>query len=228
MSDGKIIVIDGACDGVGKSEQLKLLTKKLINANYKVVTHHFPTKDKPQGILPIKYLNGDFGSRDENDPLFVNALFAIDRSVTWNEELREKYNNGSIILLDRYTTSSLIYQGAEYKTEEEKISFISNVTKLEYENLKIGIPDIVIFLYAPYDVIKMLRIKRNSKKDIFEEDEEYLKKVWENSLFVAKYLNWDIIDCMDKNRLKSIEEINDEIATVLEQKLQLKINRTLK
>ena len=42
-----------------------------------------------------------------------------------------------------------------------------------------------------------------------------MKKVYDNALFVAKYLNWTIIDCSDGNKMKSIEQIHEEIKKVL-------------
>ena len=46
---GKLIVIEGACDGIGKSTQYNLIKKKLENDGYDVVSHHFPTYDSVQG-----------------------------------------------------------------------------------------------------------------------------------------------------------------------------------
>ena len=46
MKKGRIIVIEGACDGIGKSTQYNLLKEKLGD---KVITHHFPTYNSYQG-----------------------------------------------------------------------------------------------------------------------------------------------------------------------------------
>ena len=41
---GKLIVIEGSCDGVGKSTQYKLLIDRLINEKeYDITSHHFPS-----------------------------------------------------------------------------------------------------------------------------------------------------------------------------------------
>ena len=55
---GKIIVIEGACDGIGKSTQSKLLEQFLIENNIKVKFHHFPTYNSKQGALVEEYLKG--------------------------------------------------------------------------------------------------------------------------------------------------------------------------
>ena len=42
MKKGKLIVIEGACDGIGKSTQLELLKEHLEKEHEKNATHHFP------------------------------------------------------------------------------------------------------------------------------------------------------------------------------------------
>ena len=46
-----------------------------------------------------------------------------------------------------------------------------------------------------------------------------MKKVYDNAIFVADYLNWDKIDCSNKyNQMKSIQEIHKEIYTLVKRK----------
>ena len=80
--NGKIIVIEGACDGIGKSTQYNLL-KKELEKNGNVITHHFPSYDTSQGRGVECYLNGEFGEIKNLSPYFVNNLYAYDRAVTW-------------------------------------------------------------------------------------------------------------------------------------------------
>jgi len=112
MEKGKLIVIEGACDGMGKSTQFELLRKRLETDNLEIVHHHFPSYNTYQGRPVEKYLNGEYGNPKDLSPYFINSLYAIDRSITWMETLKQSYDEGKIILLDRYTTSSLIYQSA--------------------------------------------------------------------------------------------------------------------
>ena len=114
--EGKLIVIEGACDGIGKTTQFKLLKKYLEDNGYNVCSHHFPTYDSKQGKLTEYYLNGDFGNPNDLSPYLVNSIYAVDRAITWNDKLKEAYYSGDIILLDRYTTSSLIYQSSDRKS----------------------------------------------------------------------------------------------------------------
>ena len=221
MKKGRLIVIEGASDGIGKTTQYNLLKEKLISEDSHITSHHFPSYDTYQGKPVEEYLKGNFGNPDNLSPYFINSLYAIDRAITWHTSLKESFEKGDIILLDRYTSSSLIYQSALIEDEEEKKKFIDYVTDFEYEKLGIKKPDSVIFLSAPFEVVNEMRRKRKLEKgeavegDIHENNLEFLKKVYDSAIFVAKYLNWDIIDCSDGNKMKSPEEIHEEIIKLI-------------
>lgn len=211
----KLIVIEGACDGVGKSTQFQLLCDRLRQEGFNVASHHFPSYDTYQASPVEHYLKGEYGLPNELSPYFINSLYALDRAITWQVKLKNLYDQNNLIVLDRYTTSSLIYQSSLIEDENQKKAFIDYVMDFEYNKLQIQKPDKVIFLYAPFELIQNLRNKRQSndgiQNDIHEKDVKYLKKTYDNAVFVAKYLNWTIIDCYSDNKMKSIEEIHEEI-----------------
>lgn len=213
--NGKIIVIEGTSDGIGKTTQYELLKQKLINDEDNIVTHHFPSYGKAQGKLVELYLEGKFGERKDLNPYFIGNLYAIDRAITWNNELKKEYENGKTILLDRYTTSNLIYQSVFFDNVEDKKEFIDFIEDFEYNKLGIRRPDKVIFLYVPFDLVQKMHKSRKENEgiinDIHERDLELMKKVHENSLFVAKYLNFEIINCSNNGELRTREDISEEI-----------------
>ena len=216
MSKGRIIVIEGALDGIGKTTQYNLLREKLGD---KVITHHFPSYNTYQGKGVEEYLSGNYGNISDLSPYFINNLYAYDRSVTWNTILKEKYEEGYTILLDRYTTSSIIYQSCLIEDIDKKKEFIDFVNDYEYNKLGIGKPDQVIFLTAPFDTVNELRNKRTQNEgisnDIHEKNIDFMKKVYGNAIFVADYLNWDKIECVNDNKLKEINEIHEEICKII-------------
>ena len=217
---GKLIVIEGACDGIGKTTQYKLLKKYLEDKGYNVCSHHFPTYDSKQGKLTEYYLNGDFGNPNDLSPYLVNSIYAVDRSITWNDKLKAAYDKGDIILLDRYTTSSLIYQSSLFDNEEDKKAFINYVTDYEYNKLGIKKPDKVIFLTADFDLVSSMRSKRKSndgvKNDVYERDSKLMKKIYDNAMFVSDYLDFDIVKCDLNGSLISIEDIHNEIKGIMD------------
>lgn len=220
MTKGKIIVIEGACDGIGKSTQYELLKKRLIASKKEVVSHHFPSYNTKQGFGVELYLKGDLGSPNQLSPYFVNSLYAYDRAITWYTSLKKEYEEKKTILLDRYTTSSLIYQSALIEDIEEKKAFIDYVCDFEYNKLQIPKPDKVIFLYADYNLVKGIRLKRKENEgisnDIHESNDEFLQKVYTNALFIADYLGWEKIKCDNGSTLKSIKEIHEMVYDIVE------------
>ncbi len=217
---GKLIVIEGACDGIGKTTQYNLLKKYLEEKGYNVCSHHFPSYNSKQGKLSEYYLNGDFGNPKDLSPYLVNSIYAIDRSITWNDKLKDAYFKGDIILLDRYTTSSLIYQSSLMDDYYEKKDFIDYVADYEYNKLGIKKPDKVIFLTADFNLVTDMRNKRKSndgvKKDVYERDVKLMKKVYDNSMFVAGYLDFDVVKCDLNGNLRSIEDIHNEIKSIID------------
>ena len=215
MNKGKIIVIEGSSDGIGKSTQLGLLKEHLIKEGYEVVNHHFPSYHTYHGVPVEKYLQGEYGKVSELSPYFINSLYAQDRAITWKTELEPLYNKGKIILLDRYTTSSLIYQSAVIEDIEERKAFIDYATDFEYNKLGIQKPDKVIFLTAPFDLVQSMRRARQNndgvQNDIHERDTAFLKKVYDNALFVADYLSFDIVECSTNDKMESPSEIHNKV-----------------
>ena len=49
--------------------------------------------------------------------------------------------------------------------------------------------------------------------DVHESDIEFMKKVYENALFVADYLGWDAVICDSNGQMRSIEDIHNDVMT---------------
>lgn len=221
---GKLIVIEGSCDGVGKSTQYKLLIDRLISEKeYNITSHHFPSYGTYQGRPVEEYLKGNFGNISELSPYFVNSLYAQDRAVTWLTGLKSEYDKGNLIILDRYTTSSLIYQSSNIEDKKEREEFINYVYNYEYHRLGIPEPDLVIFLHMPFENSRKLKAKRKDndgiKNDIHERDLEFMKRVSDTSTYIAKKYNWNFIECIENNNMRSIEDIHNDIYKIIKKKI---------
>lgn len=214
---GKLIVLEGASDGIGKTTQLEKLQAHLEADGAKISSHHFPTYYSYQGKGVEKYLAGEYGQPEKLSPYFINTLYAYDRAITWRIKLKQLYNKGRTILLDRYTTSSLIYQSVVFDTKQAKRDFIDYVIDFEYNKLKIQKPDLVFFLYAPFEFITKMRKNRTENagvaNDVYERDLALMRKIYDSSVFVAEYLGWNIINCAtsDGKKMRSVDSIHREI-----------------
>ena len=220
---GKLIVIEGSCDGVGKSTQYNLLINRLQEEGYNIVKHHFPSYGTYQGRPVEEYLIGNYGKISELSPYFVNSLYAQDRAITWETMLKHEYNKGGIIILDRYTTSSLIYQATSIDDNNKREEFIDFVYDYEYNKLNLPVPDIIIFLHVPFELAKSLKEKRKRETgvndDIHERDLDFMKKVSDTSIYIANKYNWDFIECSNNDEMLSIDEIHSKIYSLVKKKI---------
>lgn len=218
---GKIIVIEGT-DSSGKETQTEELYKKLKIEGYNVRKISFPNYKSP-ACEPVKmYLAGEFGETAlDINPYPISTMFAIDRYASYKKDWEDFYNNGGIIITDRYVQSNMIHQASKIESENEKNKFIKWLEDLEFD--KIGIPraNIVIFINMPLKFANELMKKRNNKitgkseKDIHEKDDIYMKKSYDNACKISKTRGWKEIKCEKENKLKSIEEISNDIYTVV-------------
>ena len=57
----------------------------------------------------------------------------------------------------------------------------------------------------------MSKKERNELPDEAEQDEEYLKRGEQAYLELANLYHYDIINCVKDNKIRSIEEINEDV-----------------
>ncbi len=215
MEKGKLIVMEGACDGVGKTTQYNILMDKLKSEGFEIFNYHFPSYGTKRGEKVEKFLRGEYGSPKDLSPYFINDLYADDRKETWYEIIKPQFEMGKLILLDRYTTSSIIYQSAFLENESEKLKFMNYVEEREYARNGIKRPDMVIFLTADFGLITRLRSERKGNEgisqDVFERDLEIQRKIYDTSSLACQYLDWEKICCDNDEGLKDPESIHKDI-----------------
>lgn len=212
---GKIIVVESNTDGAGKQTQTEEIYKYLKEKGKKVVKFSFPNYNSDSSYFVKKYLNGEFGDDAKNINAYIaSTFFAIDRYLTYIKEIKKYYDEDYYILMDRYVTSNIIYQAAKMENKMQIDEFINWNKELEYNKYNLPKPDYVIFLYMDLKESEKLRKNRKAKlegKDIHEQNDEYLKKVSDNSLYICETEKWIKIECVKKGRLKEILEIKEEI-----------------
>ena len=218
----RLVVIEGACDGIGKTTQFQLLRNRFQKEGEEVISHHFPSYGTYHGEAVSRYLKGEFGAIKELSTYFVHNLYAMDRAVTWYTKLKKEYEEGKLILLDRYTTSSLIYQSSLFENLLDVKDFVRYVEDLEYQKLGIQKPDCVIFLHAPFDLVTRMREERKDNEgvtnDIHESDLDFMRRVYYTGMFLADYLNWNKVSCEENNSLRSIQDIHEDIYRLVRKK----------
>lgn len=211
MARGKLIVIESGIDGSGKSIQFKLLYDKLQEEGFNVHKVKFPDYESESSALVRMYLEGDFGENPQDINLYaVSAFYAVDRFASYQLKWKELYDNGAIILADRYTTSNMVYQAAKISNRELQKEYLEWLRDLEFNKFALPEPDLVIFLDMP-PRFSFEFIQNRAEQDIHERDQDYLLSTYQHAVGIARNYNWFIVNCEKEGELRSIENIHQEI-----------------
>ena len=209
-----LIVIDGL-DGSGKATQTELLAKRLNEMGHKARTISFPDYKSDSSALVRMYLGGQLGSSpDAVNAYAASSFYAVDRIASYINTWHAYLDEYDVLIADRYTTSNIIHQMAKVE-ESERESFIDWLYDFEYDRLGLPEPNIVVFLDVDPAVSQKLLAGRyqgdESKKDIHERDFAYLMRCRASAEYAIDNLGWDRIDCTENGKMRSIEDINDDI-----------------
>ena len=214
---GKLFVIDGT-DASGKQTQLKKLQDRLEKENIKYRLVSFPNYNSPSSSLVKMYLSGEFGDNAKNiSPYVASTFFAADRYATFKKDLEEYYNNDGIILADRYTTANMVHQAGKIENKNEREKFLDWLWDYEFNLYKLPVPNKVFFLDMPPEyAFKLMENRENkftheSRKDIHERDKNHIIDSYNAACEVADKYNWTKIKCIKNNKLRTIDEIHEDI-----------------
>lgn len=210
-----LVVIEGV-DGSGKQTQSQMLGDRL-NEKFEIRRLTFPNYESETSALVKMYLGGQFGIRPESVNAYASSSFyAVDRIGSFLKDWHEDYEKGKFILCDRYTTSNAVHQAGKLEGREKDL-YLDWLFDYEYRLLGLPKPDLVFFLDVPPCVSRELMKNRNNKitgeteKDIHERSDDFMEKSYNNALYVAKKCGWYVVDCVKDGKLRSADDINDEI-----------------
>ena len=226
---GKLIVIEGT-DCSGKETQAKLLEKKLNESGIKAKHISFPKYETPTGkIIGTCYLGkkelcegvikeaGWFKEGASNvDSLVSSLYYAADRRYNI-KKIKELLEQGTTVILDRYTFSNMAHQGGKITSQEERFAFFKKIEILEFDILELPKPDLTILLYVPYLITLELQQHRQEALDQNEQDKKHLKRAEQTYLELKALYHFKIIECTTNGKMRSIESINKELETKVKQ-----------
>ncbi|MEF2837725.1 MAG: deoxynucleoside kinase [Oscillospiraceae bacterium] len=211
---GKLIVIEGT-DGSGKSTQFRLLTSRLEAENRAFQKLVFPQYSEPSSALIRMYLGGEFGTKPSDVNAYAaSAFYAVDRYASYKKVWGQWYEDGGLIVSDRYTTSNAVHQASKEPVEKQ-LEFLQWLYDFEYSKLGLPAPDLVIYLDVPTDFTEAMMRRReadtNTTADIHEQDLDYLATCRRTGKAAAEYYGWTVIQCVQDGKMRSIEDIHEEI-----------------
>jgi dTMP kinase len=196
VTRGKIIVIEGT-DKAGKSSQSRMLAEALKVSGKICVILDFPDYTTPIGMEIKAFLEG----KRDYLPEVKHLLFSANR---WEKkkEIESMLENGTIIVMNRYWQSNLVYGVANGMD----INWLLRLDK--------GLPkeDIVLVIL----VNPSMSAKRAEMQDAFESDIQLAASAYKNYLKFAKQYRWKIIDGS-----KSKEQVHQEIMKIIRKELKV-------
>jgi dTMP kinase len=214
---GKLFLIEGT-DCSGKATQSDLLVKRLKENGQDVELLSFPMYDTPTG----KIIGGPFLGKPSIcaswfsegapnvDPRVSSLYYTADRLYNLSK-ITNLLDLGINVILDRYTPSNMAHHGSKINDPDERLAFYKWIDELEYDSLKLPRPDKTYLLYMPHEYAEKLRASREETLDDNEKASEYLKKTAETYLEISKIYDFKVINCVTNDRIKTIEEINNEL-----------------
>jgi dTMP kinase len=201
---GLFITFEGG-EGCGKSTQSRLLLKKLEQQNVPVVLTHEPGGTALGNELRRTLKRKRDSSISSQAELF---LLAASRAQLVADVIRPALEEGKVVLCDRFTHSTMVYQGYGRGLDFTAINMVNNMAT---GNLN---PDLIIFLdISPEQGLA----RKRSLKDRFEqEDLSFHRRVRKGylKLAAAEPDRWLVIDAsLAKGKIAEI--IWDRVSQLL-------------
>jgi len=202
---GKFIVIEGI-DGCGKTTQINEISKWLPKSGLMPKGSKLIQTREPGGSLLGEKLRNLILDNDKNNQpssLAELLLYSADRAEHVSKIISPALNKDNWVISDRFSDSTLAYQGYGRNINHEIIKTIESIV-CQGES-----PDLTIFLeIAPEESIFR---RKNKLPDRMEaEGIKFLEKVNRGFKLIAQEKNWKIISAS-----QNIKTISDEIKEAL-------------
>ena len=217
---GKLIVFEGT-DGSGKSTQFRLVCEALRARGQEFRTMVFPRYQEESSALVRLYLGGKFGSHPSDVNAYAASTFyAVDRYAGYRQDWGGYYENGGLMVADRYTTSNAVHQASKLPPEERE-EFFRWLADFEYDRLGLPRPDAVLWMDMPVErSVENLRAREaatHTTADIHEVDTEYLRTCCGAAAQAAEFYGWRRVRCVDgAGQLRTMEDIHREVMEIVD------------
>lgn len=211
MSRGRFITIEGI-EGVGKSSNLGFVCELLEQAGHDVVTTR-----EPGGTPLAEQVRQVVLDSDDDVPALTELMLMFSaRSAHVEQLIRPALATGRWVVCDRFTDSTLAYQGGGRGLD---VALIRRLADAVHGDLW---PDLTLLLDAPV-ATGLARASRRSRPDRFErEDVAFFERVRAGylALATAEPARVRVIDAD-----QPLAEVRDSIAAELAPLLQAPCQR---
>ena len=190
------IVFEGG-DGSGKSTQAHVLSRRLRRSNIKVLRTH-----EPGGTSLGQALRRLLKSGEPMLPISELMLFEAARAQLVDKVIRPFLDEGGVVIADRFTSSTMTYQGYGRGLDHELIERLNREATGGLE------PDLTVLLDLP---VETALARKNSSADNFDDAPvDFHRKIRQGyvALAAADPSSWLVLDGQ-----RAPEELSQEIWT---------------
>jgi dTMP kinase len=161
------IVLEGI-DGSGTTTQVRRLVERLAALGHDAIATREPS-DGPVGklireVLEHRVVVPDAQGTRAPDWSTLALLFAADRADHTDRVIRPALERGQIVVSDRYTLSSLVYQSLTGGERQEPLAWLRTINQAAL------VPALVVVLEVGAEVAAKRRALRGGQPDLFELD----------------------------------------------------------
>lgn len=211
----RLITFEGG-DGTGKSTQLKLLADHLTAQGMACLTTREPGGTSLGQLFRQVLL--EVGKQNISSPTEL-FLYLADRAHHIQEVILAAFESGKIVLCDRYTDSTLAYQGYGRGIDLELLRRLNDIASRGVE------PDLTFLFDCPVEVGLSRTARRQAEdgtrsapEDRFEREKvEFHEKVRNGFLELAR-AEPDRIQVLDASR--SVQEVSENVRNIVARKLR--------
>ncbi len=213
MARGLLVVIEGI-DGSGTTTQAELVVEWLAARGHATVLTREPTGG-PVGRLIRqalrRELTNEAGASMSLDFRTMALLFAADRSDHNRRLIEPSLAAGKLVVSDRYTLSSLLYQSLTAPDGRDWLPWLRQINGTARK------PDLTVVLNVPAQAAAERRAQRGEASELYEV-EELQQRLAQGYANAHELLSDEPLEHLDGNR--SVEVVQADIVAALERLLQ--------
>jgi dTMP kinase len=194
-------------EGSGKSTQAELLKKFLLKQGHKVSS----TREPGWGAVGRLIRKMLLEEKDlDLDPLAELYLFCADRTQHVRDFIKPRLKEGDLVICDRFTDSTIAYQGYGRTLDLELVEKVSKTAAL---GLK---PELTILLNLPIKLGLSRLEERSGKTKMDEAPMEFHERVRHGYIFIAQKEPKRV---RVVNAARNLDQIQEEIRTIVLERL---------
>lgn len=189
MKQGYFITLEGP-DGCGKTTQLEFLAAYIRSTGREVLTTR-----EPGGVVAAEKIRKLLlDPKIKLAPRAETLLYLAARAEHIYEKIRPALNDGKVVICDRFTDSTLVYQGFVRGLDMEMLHQLSTLATDGLE------PDLTLLLDAPPQKLLVRRTERGVQDRFENEGLAFQEKVRAGFLLLAK---------QEPQRIKVVNALQD-------------------